>query len=151
MDVAVDSSTLISLAWSGRLELLERFPLTLVVPAEVRQETVTEGIARGYPDAAAIDSAIKRLRTMAAESADVVDDAVLRVAQTVGGMLSNDLALGRRAANLGVTWLRTADLVMVCVRAGGLAPDHGLASLEALHDAGRITDEQLDAYREELT
>lgn len=88
---------------------------------------------------------------MAAESADVVDDAVLRVAQTVGGMLSNDLALGRRAANLGVTWLRTADLVMVCVRAGGLAPDHGLASLEALHDAGRITDEQLDAYREELT
>lgn len=150
MQVVVDSSTLISLAWSGRLDLLELSPLELLVPSEVQVETVTNGLAHGYPDAAAIEGAIKQLGSMPPVGQSRVDDAVLQAGRTIGALLSNDVALGRRAANLGVLWLRTADLVVVCVRAGRLHTVQGVAALLALHSAGRITDRLLDAYREEL-
>jgi len=44
---------------------------------------------------------------------------VLAAALGVGTLVSNDLVLGRRAANLGVRWLRTADLLILCVKTGG--------------------------------
>jgi predicted nucleic acid-binding protein len=154
--IAVDSSTLISLAWAGQLELLRNTPVTLVVPHEVHQETVTEGVARGYPDAAAIEQAIKLIHGPAAAAPaskaemDTVDHAVLEAGRTHGALLTNDLALGRRAANLGVRWLRTADFVVLCVRIGTVDSDRGVAALKALRSAGRITDELLGAYLEEL-
>jgi predicted nucleic acid-binding protein len=154
--IAVDSSTLISLAWAGQLELLRHTPVDLVVPHEVHQETVTEGVARGYPDAAAIEQAIKLIHEPAAATPaskaemDTVDHAVLEAGRTHGALLTNDLALGRRAANLGVRWLRTADFVVLCVRIGTVDSDRGVAALKALRSAGRITDELLGAYLEEL-
>ena len=111
---------------------------------------MTKGLAHGYPDAAAIERAIKPLRSIPVDSRAQVDDAVLEAGQTIGALLTNDLALGRRAGNLGVTWLRTADLVVLCVRTGGLDAEHGVAALEALYDAGRITEDLLDAYQKEL-
>jgi predicted nucleic acid-binding protein len=154
--IAVDSSTLISLAWAGQLELLRHAPVTLVVPHEVYQETVTEGVARGYPDAAAIEQAIKLTHHPAAGARaskaelDTVDHAVLEAGRTHGALLTNDLALGRRAANLGVRWLRTADFVLLCVRTGKVDSGRGVAALKALRSAGRITDELLEAYLKEL-
>jgi predicted nucleic acid-binding protein len=156
--MAVDSSTLISLAWAGQLELLRHTPVDLVVPHEVHQETVTEGVARGYPDAAAIEQAIKLIHEPAAAAPaskaememDTVDHAVLEAGRTHGALLTNDLALGRRAANLGVRWLRTADFVVLCVRIGTVDSDRGVAALKALRSAGRITDGLLGAYLEEL-
>ncbi len=151
MYAAVDSSTLISLAWSGQLELLDRVPLRMVIPAAVRRETVEEGLERGYPDAAAIERAIAGLFVTEGAVAATVDAAVLEAGRAQGVLLTNDVALGRRAANLGVRWLRTADLVMLCVRSGSIGPERGIAAVRALCSAGRLTEDLLHAYLEELT
>jgi predicted nucleic acid-binding protein len=151
----VDSSTLISLAWAGQLELLSHAPIPLIVPHEVRQETVADGLARGYPDAAAIEQAIKTMPSPAPETDHTaephpVDHAVLEAGRRYGALATNDLALGRRAANLGVQWLRTADLVVLCVRTNTVSRDRGIAALKALRSAGRITEDLLNAYLEDL-
>lgn len=150
MKAVVDSSTLISLAWAGQLDLLRLCPLELVVPIEVQRETVTEGLARGHADAAAIAEAVAALEAREAGEASSVDAAVLRLGQSVGTLVTNDVALGRRAANLGAGWLRTADLVVLCVRSGRIDADRGLAAVQALHSARRITADLLEAYAKEL-
>lgn len=150
MSATLDSSTLISLAWAGQLGLLGQAPLELVVPDVVREETVTAGRFGGHPDAAAIESAIGVLASAETEPAATTDQAVLAAALAAGTLVSNDLALGRRAANVGVRWLRTADLIIVCVRAGTTSPDVGRAALTALHAAGRLTPELLTSYLEEI-
>lgn len=150
MRAVLDSSTLISLAWAGLLDLLGHCPLELIVPFEVREETVTEGLARGHADAAAIEAAVAPLKDQPAGAADSVDDAVLRLSRFVGTLITNDVALGRRAANLGAGWLRTADLIVLCVRSRRIEPERGLAALHSLYSAGRITADLLDAYRKEL-
>jgi predicted nucleic acid-binding protein len=146
----VDSSVLISLAWAGLLDLLRDSPLDLVVPTEVYGETVLQGLARGHADAAAIEDAVLPLASQVTGVTDNVDAAVLRLGVDAGLLLTNDLALGRRAANLGVGWLRTADLVVLCVRRGRIDRRQGRAGLRALHHAGRITGELLEVYDEEL-
>lgn len=150
MYAALDSSTLISLAWAGRLDLLDHSPVELIVPEEVYQETVPEGLDRGYADAAAIEGAIARLDRSESAETNTVDDAVLNVGQAHGIVLTNDLALGRRASNLGVRWLRTADLVVLSVRTGQVATEYGSAALRALRSAGRLTEELLYDYLKEL-
>lgn len=152
----MDSSTLISLAWAGQLELLSHAPIPLIVPNEVWQETVTEGLARGYPDAAAIEQAIKTIPSPIPESdrpagSHPVDHAVLKAGRLHGALATNDLALGRRAANLGVQWLRTADLVVLCIRTSTVSSGRGVAALRALRHAGRITEDLLNAYLEDLS
>lgn len=154
--IAVDSSTLISLAWAGQLELLSHAPIPLIIPNEVREETVIEGLARGYPDAAAIEQAIKTIPSPTLESdrlaeSHPIDHAVLEAGRLHGALATNDLALGRRAANLGVQWLRTADLVVLCVRTGTFSKDRGVAALKALRGAGRLTEDLLNAYLEDLS
>lgn len=152
----MDSSTLISLAWAGQLELLSHAPIPLIVPNEVWQETVTEGLARGHPDAAAIEQVIKTIPSPIPEpdrpaESYPVDHAVLEAGRLHGALATNDLALGRRAANLGVQWLRTADLVVLCIRTSTVSSDRGVAALRALRHAGRITEDLLNAYLEDLS
>jgi hypothetical protein len=154
--LVLDSSSLISLAWSGQLELLKRTPMPLVIPVAVHQETVTEGLARGYADAAGIEQAIKAIPEADTDSAaeagvEVVDHVVLVAGQEHGALLTNDIALGRRAANHGVRWLRTADFVVLCVRTDRLSTEEGITAIRALRSAGRITDALLDDYLEELS
>jgi rRNA-processing protein FCF1 len=146
----VDSSTLISLAWAGVLDLLACSPLDLIVPADVRQETIAEGLARGHADATAIEGAVRTLESRPNVEGGTVDERVLHLSREVGLLITNDVALGRRAANLGAGWLRTADLVVLCVRSGRVTTRRGRAALQALHDSGRITLALLEAYREEL-
>jgi hypothetical protein len=147
----LDSSTLISLSWAGQLGLLELAPLDLLVPAEVVAETVEDGLGHGHPDAAAIETAVKALRTADAVGAGTVDDSVLAVGRRHGLLVTNDLALGRRAANLSVRWLRTADLVVLCVRTARITPTRGVAAIRALRGAGRITDGLATTYLRELS
>lgn len=150
MDAVSDSSTLISLAWAGQLDLLQRCPLRLILPAEVRQETVADGLARGHPDAAAIEVAVAPLAAMAAPDLPTVDEAVLHLARSVGMLVTNGIALGRRAVNPGAGWLRTADLVVLCVRSGQVDSTRGRSAVHALFSAGRLTAELFEAYRKEL-
>lgn len=147
----VDSSCLISLAWAGLLDLLGCAPVDLVVPGEVVRETVEDGLGQGYPDAAAIGAAVKPLTIAEPIDADTVDESVLAVGRLHGIVITNDLALGRRAANVGLRWLRTADLVVLCVRTDRIGRARGAAAVRALRGAGRITDDLARAYLEELT
>lgn len=149
VNAAVDASTLISLAWSGSLWLIGISPIGLHIPAPVRDEVVVTGLSRGHADAAAIEASIKDLPVIDVESP--VDAAVLEAGRRAGAIVCNDIALGRRAANLQVMWLRTADLVVVTVKANAISAHQGQGVVEALHGAGRITDELLADYMEELS
>ncbi len=150
MRAVVDSSSLISLAWSGLLGVLSRSPLSLCILDVVREETVEQGIARGHPDASAIESAIVPFAVVRTAEAGNADRAVLEAAVEVGVLITNDVALGRRAANLGARWLRTADFVVLCVRTEKLTAQEGIAALDALRAAGRISESLLIDYRKEI-
>lgn len=150
MDVVVDSSTLISLAWSGSLWLIASCPVDLRVPVPVYDEVVTAGIAGGHVDARAIESSIKDLPRIDVTSVISVDAAVLQAGARVGALVCNDIALGRRAANLGAFWLRTADLIVLSVAAGAISTERGRQVVEALLDTGRITEELTQDYLKEL-
>ena len=79
-----------------------------------------------------------------------VDTRVLEAAQGVGVLIANDLALGRRARSLGVSWIRTADVVLLAVRSGSISPAEGIDGLTVLEATGRVTRELAEAYRDQL-
>ncbi|HZI97284.1 MAG TPA: hypothetical protein VFD41_07130 [Actinomycetales bacterium] len=152
MRAVVDSSTWISLARSGLLPLLGQVDLEPVVPAVVHDECVRAGLAGGHADAAAIESVLERLEVVGtAAEPDSADAAVLHAARDVGALVTNDLALGRRARSLGVAWLRTADLVVWAVRTTGMSAEAGRRAIQTLTTAGRLGDELAQDYLEELT
>lgn len=146
----VDTSTLISLARAGHLPVLDHVPATLVVLDVVVDEAVHGGLTHGHPDATAIEAAIAGRAVTAAPTDASVDAAVLRAATDAGMLLSNDLALGRRARNAGVRWLRTADLVVLAHTLGRLDTEQARAVVLALRDSGRLLADLADAYLEEL-
>lgn len=144
-----DSSSLISLSRSGLLGLLRRVPLEAVILDVVEDEAVGAGLARCRPDAAAIEEAIVGSPRRSGERGMSVDAAVLAVARDVGTLVTNDLALGRRARNLGVRWLRTADLVVLATRMSILPAADGRDAIVALRDAGRVTPDLAAEYLQE--
>jgi len=147
----VDSSSWISLARAGLLGLLHTVPVEPVLLDVVHAEIVGEGRRGGYADAAALTAAVAPFPVMATKGREgQVDSRVLDVAQDIGVLIANDLALGRRARSLGVAWIRTADLIAVAVRSGSMSSADGIEALNALEASGRITRELADAYREQL-
>lgn len=147
----IDSSSLISLAWSGQLGLLERSPLPVRIPEEVRREVVTEGRSGGHADAWAIESALGTIDSIDVQADLRGDAAVLAAAHSDGTLMCNDQALGRRARSLGLGWMRTVDFIVLCARAGRCSDEDGRHAIQALFDTGRISPELRDAYLEELT
>lgn len=150
MRAVIDTSSLISLAWAGQLELLPSVPLTVLVLDSVYQESVTDGLGHGHPDAAAIEHAIASMTRIEDPAGVSVDDRVVVAAASYGAVITNDQVIGRRARNLGARWVRTADLVILTVRSGFVDPSAGGAAIQSLHSAGRITDGMRDRYLEEL-
>jgi rRNA-processing protein FCF1 len=146
----VDTSSLISCARAGLLPLLDRSGLEVVTLDVVRAEAVDAGLAAGYADAAVLATALEGRTVTASAPAPTADAAVLQAAREVGLLVTNDLALGRRARNLGVAWLRTADLVILAVRTGAISRAEGAASIGALRDARRISAVLSEEYVEEL-
>ncbi len=151
VQAVLDSSSAISLARAGLLGLIDRLQLELVILDVVVGETVGEGLVAGHADAAAIEAAFENRPVLATSGeSSSADSVILAEAVTAGMLVSNDLALGRRARNLGASWLRTADLVIVAHELGSIGPSEARAAIVALRDAGRITPSLADSYLEEL-
>lgn len=148
--MVVDTSTLISLARAGLLGVLDRSPLAIVLLDVVWQEAVVAGDAGGHADAAAIASALAGRERQPAPTAPTVDGAVLAAGRLDGFLATNDLALGRRARNVGVAWLRTADLVVLAARSGLSSSEEARNGIVALLAAGRITPQLANDYLEDL-
>lgn len=146
----VDTSTWISCVRAGLLSLVDQCALDVVLLDVVHAEAVTAGVAGGYADATAVAAALRGRPMTAAAPATTPDAAVLQAAMESGLLVTNDLALGRRARNMGIGWLRTADLAILAVRAGGISPAEGRSAIAALRQAGRITPELAEDYLKEL-
>lgn len=152
MRAVVDSSTWISLARSGLLPVLGRVDLEPVVLDVVHDECIHAGMSGGHADAAVIQTAFEQLDVVATPAgSDNADAAVLHAARDVGALVTNDLALGRRARSLGLTWLRTADLIVWSARTAGTSPVAGRRAIEAMRAAGRLSEALAQDYLEELT
>lgn len=150
MRAVVDSSAWISLARSGLLPVLTIVDVDPVLLDVVRAECVSAGAAGGYADAAAIQSVLTRYEVQPTSSGSAADLAVLEASRHVGALVTNDLALGRRARTLGALWLRTPDLVVLSVRAGRMQASQARRAIEALMTAGRITPALAEDYHQEL-
>lgn len=150
MRAVIDTSSLISLAWSGRLDLIAAQPLDLVVIEGVFAEAVVHGRASGHADAIAIERAIEGAERAGNPTDGTVDESVVMAAGEVGVVITNDQVVGRRSQNLGARWLRTADLVVLAYRTGNWRADQATAAIAALHSAGRITHHLKADYIEEL-
>ncbi len=148
--MVLDTSSLISLAWAGRLPLLSLLPVEPVILDSVFTEAVTQGRTRGHADAAAIESALVDLERIHDEPVGSVDARVVRAAEQVGTVVANDQALGRRAASCGARWLRTADLVLIGFHTERLSAQSARSAVLALHGAGRLTERLRDEYLEVL-
>ncbi len=148
--VIVDSSSLISLARAGLLDMLSRLPERPRILDVVWDEVVTAGRAGQHPDAFALQAVLGNETRQASPGAPTVDQAVLQAALADGVLLANDLTLGRRARNLGARWLRTADLVLLLRHAGWCTRDEARVGIESLWSAGRITESLRDEYMEAI-
>lgn len=149
--MVIDSSSLISLSRSGLLSLLARLPVEPVIARAVEKEAVEQGLAGGHADAAAIRSAIASLPRVEMKEGATVDAVVLDAAMASGALVANDLALGRRANNLGIQWLRTADLVLLLVETKEMKTREAREAISALVAAQRLSEELAAEYLEELT
>ncbi|MEW6581452.1 MAG: hypothetical protein AB1416_01655 [Actinomycetota bacterium] len=146
--IVVDSSTLISLARSGNVDLLLESPLGVVIPDVAWQETVEVGRAAGDDDARVVEERLSHLERRA--SASDGDAGVLEVARGSDGLVCDDIVLGRRARSLGVRWLRTPDLVLLLVRCGRISRSRGQGAITALREAGRLHEANALSYLKEL-
>jgi rRNA-processing protein FCF1 len=149
--VIVDSSTVISLARAGLLPALSRSPIEPVLLDVVWEEVVVAGRSGQHADAVAIEQALSDRARQRAPVANTVDEAVLLAALDDGTLACNDATLGRRARNLGVRWIRTADLLVLLARSGAATTVEAVGGIDALFNAGRISDAMRDEYREALT
>lgn len=131
--------------------MLRHSPFEVVVLDAVRAETVDAGLAAGQADASAIATAIVTIAVRETPSGPTpVDAVVLDAAVGAGVLITNDLALGRRARNLGARWLRTADFVVLLARPDRITVPEARRAVLALADAGRITSELAGDYLEDL-
>lgn len=104
-----------------------------------------------YADATSIETALQDMEITGGGSGYTgADAAVLAGAEQVGMLICNDLTLGRRARNLGVRWLRTADLVVAAFQQGAFDADTARGAFVALRDSGRITEDLAHVYLEEI-
>jgi hypothetical protein len=148
--IVLDSSTLISLAWSAQLPLLARLPIEPVIINSVYAETVTEGHARGHADAAGIEHALAALTPAPDPEGRSVDAMVVSAAADVGALATNDVVIGRRAGNPGARWLRTGDLVLLGLASGSFDASAARRAIEALAVTGRITPQLRDEFMEDI-
>lgn len=152
MEALFDSSSWISLARAGLLGLLPRLPVTPVLLDVVWQEVVEAGLDAGHPDAALLNTALSGLPIVSTErTTSVIEAVVLAQSLAVGVLVSNDLPLGRRSRNLGVDWLRTADLLLLAQRSGRVSTIEARQAVTSLRSAARIDSTAEESYLRSLS
>lgn len=116
----IDSSTLISLAKIGGLEVLRLIKGTVITIPEVFQECVEQGIAVGQPDALKIKSVFdqniisveKAKKQQVFSGISIVDSMVLSLAKEKRGYLfSDDGKVSGRARAEGIEARNTPDML----------------------------------------
>lgn len=146
-----DATPLIYLAKAERLELLEQFDQSCVIPERVYKEVVDTGIEEGYPDARRIERCVEegsfeivevpetesfeRLREN--DNLSDADVAVLVYAASEGGVAVMDETYGRDvAATEGITTRGTAFVVLSLVRDGIIDASEGRETVDTMLEAG---------------
>jgi len=152
----VDASALITLGGAGALSLLGLGPYMAVTVPEVYRETVEIGLARIYPDAAAIARAFQqglvRLRepthTGPITGISPTDSLVLRLAEeTRAVLLVNDHTLLRNAQQRGVVARFSAELVLELGKTGKISRPRQERLLAEFVANGRYSEEFIQALR----
>lgn len=152
----VDSSSLVTLARCGAIELVELWPDPVVTVQEVYRETVEVGSRQGYPDAAAIRETFARgrigIRPVAGGERiggmGAADWLLLQLAQETPGaeILANDHPLLRKAEQRGLPAFYTAEFVWELGRRGRLRPVRRDALLRDFVADGRYTEDFMNAF-----
>lgn len=160
MEVAADADALIKLAKSSAKEAVASH-YTLVLPPAVREETVDQGKAGGFPDALRIEENLGRgLLRVREPSRSSQTEAVVRGLRLSGGeadvlrlfraggcglVLSDDRRFLQVLEGLGVPFATPGALVAALARRGAIPRKEAVSLLDRL--AGFISDEEYSEAR----
>lgn len=151
----VDSSSLITLAGAGAIQLLARANAPVVTVPEVYRETVETGKARAFPDAGEIAGGFEKglisIRaprgTRRIGGVSPVDSRVLLLAEEIQGaiLLVNDQTLLRKAEQRGIASQFTAEFVRDLQAGGKISRRDRDRLFEAFLANGRYSEPFLEA------
>jgi predicted nucleic acid-binding protein len=117
----IDSSTLISLAKIGKLELLEKVGFQLYSPPEVFTETTEQAILHGSIEGLEIKKLFtqktihqQKGKKNTIKGISSTDAKVVQLAESLqAGILANDTTLGRKARIQDLTAMGTPDILLL--------------------------------------
>ena len=153
--IVLDSSAIITFARVAELDLLQLWSGSIWTIPEVYQETVDAGLVKGYPDAISIQKSFRdgiiqiknpRKRERLA-GVSLTDSLVIMLAAELHAafLLVNDHALLRRAEGYGVSAQFSAEFIRQLCEEGKISNRRMMRIYRALHEAGRYTEEFLNA------
>jgi len=163
MGTIVDTSTLISLAKIGVLEILKKLKGHLSVPDSVYEEAVTVGEEKGLADATVIKNfisnhnikvftvkqdSINRLRQITNKTLTKGDEAVIALAiqESAKEVITNDDGLGRIAMSMGYKVIASPDLLFAGLKSGLIDYKNYESFLKNLVIENRITSAIAEIY-----
>jgi predicted nucleic acid-binding protein len=171
MEIYVDATTIISLGNAGRLDLLNAFDGTVVVPDAVASEVTTEPansnlrafLDDGNAEESNAPGVSDATPEATAEAMDLLDEddengdvvliaSVIRHRRRGDGVaiVSDDRRVRRVAEGLGAEVTGTIGVVVRAVAEGRLDEPAGLALVERLDERGLHTTAELRTRTEEL-
>lgn len=160
MKIVIDSSTLISLGKIDSINLLKKVEAEIICPEEVHEETVWEGIQRGYPDAITIkrlfdDQTIKTKKTKALKEKrglTETDSKILALAikEKAEYVFVDDIKLSRRVEYEKIKARTTPDLLTRMLDKGIIDKKTYKNLLKQLYAGSRLSKENMKQYLREV-
>lgn len=152
--VVIDSSTIISLAKTGSLELLEKLNAKILCPFGVKKESLDEGLLRNFEDAVSIQKIFKKNIVKCAKSNrfQSIDESVVFLAEKRKAIafLCNDVALARKAAAKNLSVKGSADFLFDCFNAGVIEKNGFVQKINKLVEQKRLSSKNADFYLKEV-
>jgi predicted nucleic acid-binding protein len=163
MKAVVDTSTLISLAKIGFIDLMVKLKSSLIIPEIVYQEAVVDGEKKSFPDAFVIKDFIRKsnlkiitvkkmhiqsIRKKIGRSLAPGDEAVLAciLQEKANEVITNDEGLGRIAMTLNVGVQASCDLLLQGLISGIMTNNEYEDYLRSLVIENRITSIVAEFY-----